>query len=137
MWQRWWNTARISSGGGLWSGTVLVFLFKQKTAYEVRISDWSSDVCSSDLSWPANPVAAIGGITQRRAGEDPQRRKTRLLPDRRQQPGESRRCDGKVGRAVGHANASVTAGNSRCGEFCQARLNRALWNFWLARVREG
>src|SRR3546814_12291326 len=27
-----------------------VFLFKQKTAYEVRISDWSSEVCSSDLS---------------------------------------------------------------------------------------
>src|SRR3546814_7961098 len=26
------------------------FLFKQKTAYEMRISDWSSDVCSSDLS---------------------------------------------------------------------------------------
>src|SRR3546814_1335457 len=25
------------------------FVFKQKTAYEVRISDWSSDVCSSDL----------------------------------------------------------------------------------------
>src|SRR3546814_3403790 len=25
------------------------FFFKQKTAYEVRISDWSSDVCSSDL----------------------------------------------------------------------------------------
>src|SRR3546814_13737895 len=28
---------------------VLFFFFKQKTAYEVRISDWSSDVCSSDL----------------------------------------------------------------------------------------
>src|SRR3546814_3249656 len=28
----------------------LLFCFKQKTAYEVRISDWSSDVCSSDLS---------------------------------------------------------------------------------------
>src|SRR3546814_3037253 len=27
----------------------VVFLFKQKTAYEMRISDWSSDVCSSDL----------------------------------------------------------------------------------------
>src|SRR3546814_2131139 len=26
-----------------------VFFFKQKTAYEMRISDWSSDVCSSDL----------------------------------------------------------------------------------------
>src|SRR3546814_9842640 len=28
---------------------VFFFFFKQKTAYEVRISDWSSDVCSSDL----------------------------------------------------------------------------------------
>src|SRR3546814_6101205 len=27
------------------------FFFKQKTAYEMRISDWSSDVCSSDLSF--------------------------------------------------------------------------------------
>src|SRR3546814_14275643 len=30
---------------------VCVFFFKQKTAYEMRISDWSSDVCSSDLGW--------------------------------------------------------------------------------------
>src|SRR3546814_19413459 len=31
------------------------FFFKQKTAYEMRISDWSSDVCSSDLrGWPRN-----------------------------------------------------------------------------------
>src|SRR3546814_2849200 len=29
-----------------------VFFFKQKTAYEMRISDWSSDVCSSDLLRP-------------------------------------------------------------------------------------
>src|SRR3546814_1014294 len=28
----------------------IIFFFKQKTAYEMRISDWSSDVCSSDLS---------------------------------------------------------------------------------------
>src|SRR3546814_3868189 len=28
---------------------LLFYLFKQKTAYEMRISDWSSDVCSSDL----------------------------------------------------------------------------------------
>src|SRR3546814_8690189 len=28
------------------------FFFKQKTAYEMRISDWSSDVCSSDLLTP-------------------------------------------------------------------------------------
>src|SRR3546814_3821435 len=31
----------------VWS--MLFFCFKQKTAYEMRISDWSSDVCSSDL----------------------------------------------------------------------------------------
>src|SRR3546814_15072685 len=29
---------------------VVIFFFKQKTAYEMRISDWSSDVCSSDLT---------------------------------------------------------------------------------------
>src|SRR3546814_9933920 len=29
---------------------MMFFFFKQKTAYEMRISDWSSDVCSSDLS---------------------------------------------------------------------------------------
>src|SRR3546814_3055485 len=34
---------------------VYFFFFKQKTAYEVRISDWSSDVCSSDLD-SANTV---------------------------------------------------------------------------------
>src|SRR3546814_9578092 len=30
---------------------LLFFFFEQKTAYEMRISDWSSDVCSSDLMW--------------------------------------------------------------------------------------
>src|SRR3546814_13273794 len=32
------------------------FFVKQKTAYEVRISDWSSDVCSSDLLWSREPA---------------------------------------------------------------------------------
>src|SRR3546814_5205025 len=36
----------------------LFFFFKQKTAYELRISDWSSDVCSSDLC-----IAGDGGFT--------------------------------------------------------------------------
>src|SRR3546814_11048743 len=34
---------------------VIFFFFKQKTAYEMRISDWSSDVCSSDLPGAARP----------------------------------------------------------------------------------
>src|SRR3546814_7131943 len=32
-----------------WCCLFFIFFFKQKTAYEMRISDWSSDVCSSDL----------------------------------------------------------------------------------------
>src|SRR3546814_10038368 len=36
---------------------VQFFFFMQKTAYEMRISDWSSDVCSSDLVLAAKPFA--------------------------------------------------------------------------------
>src|SRR3546814_12969478 len=35
------------------------FFFKQKTAYEMRISDWSSDVCSSDLFGEINSLEGI------------------------------------------------------------------------------
>src|SRR3546814_4291288 len=41
--------------GGTSSGILCIwffFFFNQKTAYELRISDWSSDVCSSDLNLP-------------------------------------------------------------------------------------
>src|SRR3546814_12458434 len=46
----------------LWFLVILFFFFffKQKTAYEMRISDWSSDVCSSDL--PA--LVALGGVVR-------------------------------------------------------------------------
>src|SRR3546814_12306786 len=56
---------------------LVVFFFKQKTAYEMRISDWSSDVCSSDLlatfpllgsrnaSCCAQTLAAFGDIDTR------------------------------------------------------------------------
>src|SRR3546814_1166285 len=36
-----------------------LFFCKQKTAYEMRISDWSSDVCSSDLVEPPHPRRAL------------------------------------------------------------------------------
>src|SRR3546814_134298 len=38
---------------------VCFFFFKQKTAYEMRISDWSSDVCSSDLDHALITVGAL------------------------------------------------------------------------------
>src|SRR3546814_6119742 len=46
------------------------FFFKQKTAYEMRISDWSSDVCSSDLD-PHFPISAFS-IVLVYPGADPQ-----------------------------------------------------------------
>src|SRR3546814_4901315 len=42
-----------------------VFFFKQKTAYEMRISDWSSDVCSSDLR--SAPPAHVRAAERERA----------------------------------------------------------------------
>src|SRR3546814_10832304 len=43
---------------------ILFFFFKQKTAYEMRISDWSSDVCSSDLADAALIPASLRGYVQ-------------------------------------------------------------------------
>src|SRR3546814_7783553 len=48
---------------------IYLFFFKQKTAYEMRISDWSSDVCSSDLA----PIDALRDIMDRDARRGPQR----------------------------------------------------------------
>src|SRR3546814_17012664 len=48
---------------------MIFFFFKQKTAYEMRISDWSSDVCSSDLCYfsPGGAALPWGGSARRRA----------------------------------------------------------------------
>src|SRR3546814_10620465 len=40
------------------------FFFKQKTAYEMRISDWSSDVCSSDLLDECASLGRMAGLMQ-------------------------------------------------------------------------
>src|SRR3546814_2384233 len=47
----WWQCAFVLWAALLWFGLdqIDIFFFKQKTAYDMRISDWSSDVCSSDL----------------------------------------------------------------------------------------
>src|SRR3546814_2920499 len=50
-----------------------VFFYKQKAAYEMRISDWSSDVCSSDL---------LDGLEAREVGEDRRVALRRDLQDR-------------------------------------------------------
>src|SRR3546814_12363469 len=57
-----------------WKLCVMFFFFKQKTAYEMRISDWSSDVCSSDL--------ARRGRQRRRQGRCLCRRSRTVTPRR-------------------------------------------------------
>src|SRR3546814_18009610 len=42
----------------------IFFLFKQNAAYELRISDWSSDVCSSDLAWTIHPCDRRPSMTE-------------------------------------------------------------------------
>src|SRR3546814_8400651 len=62
---------------GLCRWKCLNFCFKQKTAYEMRISDWSLDVCSSDLKSGAAPDQgsqtdmSVALITREQAAHDP------------------------------------------------------------------
>src|SRR3546814_12520832 len=48
--------------------SLIVFFFKQKTAYEMRISDWSSDVCSAERRQPLRQCARAGGDEEAREG---------------------------------------------------------------------
>src|SRR3546814_3882770 len=47
-----------------------MFFFKQKTAYEMRISDWSSDVCSSDLAFGAASFKAASDAAEMESAFD-------------------------------------------------------------------
>src|SRR3546814_4277878 len=58
-----------------------VFFFKQKTAYEMRISDWSSDVCSSDLG------AVVGAQQQQQPADRAADRAALLRRQRSDFPG--------------------------------------------------
>src|SRR3546814_5969508 len=61
------------------------FFFKQKTAYEMRISDWSSDVCSSDLSnllaHHLKVLEGAGLIVRTRSEGDRRRSYVRMVPE--------------------------------------------------------
>src|SRR3546814_8235807 len=73
---------------------MFVFFFKQNTAYEMRISDWSSDVCSSDLADRRGERAVDDGDRPRRAAQE-DRRAERAM-DRRLEALDMRRgwCGG-------------------------------------------
>src|SRR3546814_16139099 len=88
-----------------------MFLFKQKTAYEWRISDWSSDVCSSDLL----PCQRADGLAGTATGPVPARNPHcghgRTAAGRRREPSRYR-SDGPGGRPQRSDRQSVVSGKS-------------------------
>src|SRR3546814_10045993 len=98
-----------------------VFFFKQKTAYELRISDWSSDVCSSDLRCKAADhhgrdrqrqvpeiIADLQQEVHAAAQVQPQVHGLGLEPAQRAHPGRSE--ERRVGKSV---SVSVDPGGRR------------------------
>src|SRR3546814_11792405 len=117
------------------------FFFKQKTAYEMRISDWSSDVCSSDLRHRAR---RRGVLSLRQVSLHKQRKVARvvtarklliliqLAPDRRRS--RAARCARALIRPPGTFSRSRETGSisalralsPACGDGLDPRANRFL-----------
>src|SRR3546814_6413923 len=100
--------------GGVMCLCYVIFFFKQKTAYEMRISDWSSDVCSSDLAearrGPGAEAAAAQYLHARAAG--PARRTRADPPSARDR------------RSFGGSRATQS-GSRRAGRPCARRDRRS------------
>src|SRR3546814_1555290 len=94
--------------------TVFVFFFKQKTAYEMRISDWSSDVCSSDL-WGGG---GRGDPRTRSRGRPSQPPRPSADDDAADRPGRAGREDPRTGpedERGGRALAWPVGRDAECG----------------------
>src|SRR3546814_6897754 len=92
---------------------VVFFFFKQKTAYEMRISDWSSDVCSSDLD--------VIDAMHRRHDVDAERQ-LGIADEREQLTRGIARMDGRVG----HGRRRIVRSEERrvgkeCVSTCRSR----------------
>src|SRR3546814_5174028 len=95
---------------------LVVFFFKQKTAYEMRISDWSSDVCSSDLAQiidhrPAEPQA--GPVRPEGGGED-----------RNGDPEEQREQQSAEAEAVEHQHPDGNQHDRQAGRSEERRVGK-------------
>src|SRR3546814_4641631 len=84
---------------------IFLFFFKQKTAKEMRISDWSSDVYSSDLAGPATRPASA------------------RWPDGA--PAAPPGCAGRAGRGRGRRAPRHSRGTDRCGAGARSGLRRS------------
>src|SRR3546814_3654441 len=96
-------------------GSDCFFFFKQKTAYEMRISDWSSDVCSSDLSGCVGGSAVAGGRRIPSALR-------RLLPRCPQHRSGDRGVDAvDGGREKAHVRSEERRVGKECVSTCRSR----------------
>src|SRR3546814_7089687 len=100
-----------------------IFSYARKTAYEMRISDWSSDVCSSDLSRRARAEIRAHLVLAGARGADPIARRGQAgagfgVPDRRGRNAAGARADaGRVaGGAVSPSRARRRPGPDRSEE---------------------
>src|SRR3546814_1305715 len=99
---------------------VILFFFKQKTAYEMRISDWSSDVCSSDL---AHGVLAQGlSVECLRQDEVSKYQEREQAPDPPQSPPEGNACS-----QYGHRQSGCRSEERRVGKECVSTC-RSRWS---------
>src|SRR3546814_9574451 len=95
----------------------MFFFVKQKTAYEMRISDWSSDVCSSDLV-TARAQAELATLVQRRLHD--RRRRPEELDAVGPAPLDRAQPLARLGRGVDGLQHVVEIGRASCRErVCQ------------------
>src|SRR3546814_16990402 len=92
--------------------------FKQKTAYKMRISDWSSDECSSDLVYPFHSLEPAWRVQQDLRGTGGEGRQARPVDDRCHppegapgsgQPAQKRHVPGRIGHPKGGLCAKLSA----------------------------
>src|SRR3546814_9352363 len=126
--------------------SIVFFFFKQKTAYEMRISDWSSDVCSSDLALDAvtreldeTLPHALGRITAH--GQTTQTALSQLRPllDASELVAQSTVSHVNAVQATLKANEEQMAGQAASQQELADRINGALADAEnaLAMLREG
>src|SRR3546814_5269223 len=84
-----------------------ICLFKQKTAYEMRISDWSSDVCSSDLDLRGQARRSFLARAEPEFGRADDARRDLLLPD--------------FGNAARHGRSEERRVGKECVSTCRSR----------------
>src|SRR3546814_7288835 len=117
-----WIVNKMSTLTRICAFMVYVFFFKQKTAYEMRISDWSSDVCSSDLRGAADRDRPRAGCLEPR--DHAQQR--RFAAARRPDDDHELAVGDREIDAVEHRRVAERLAHARQPDVGHIRLSRAM-----------